>query len=107
MAPSLTGHQDDLLPMYVPQRNSYAVIAERIGLGSVSGLGLVYHEPQTDIQQDDIDSLCADDGFTMRFVAKLLRVELRPAMIPPLLQRVREICDLATAPVGRDGCEDC
>ena len=103
----LTDHQDQLLPMYVTQLNSYAVIAERTGLGRVTGLGLVYHEPQTDIRQQDLDTVCADDGFSMRFVAKLLPVELRPAMIPPLLQRVREICDLPAAPAGRVDCEDC
>ncbi len=102
-----TGNQDELLPMYITQLNSYSVIAEHIGLGRVHGLGLIYYEPATDIAQDDIDSVCADDGFSMRFVPKLLPVELRPAMIPPLLARVREICDLSTAPAGQADCEDC
>jgi hypothetical protein len=102
-----TGHQDELLPMYITQLNAYALIAERINLGHVIGLGLIYHEPQTDIGQDDIDSVCTGEGFSMGFVAKLLPIELRPSMIPPLLQRVREICDMPTAPAGRDGCEDC
>src|ERR1017187_6551177 len=73
-----TGHQDELMGMYVTQLNSYAIIAERIGLGKVTGLGLVYHEPASDIGQDDIDSVCEDDSFTMRFIPKLLPVELRP-----------------------------
>ena len=103
----LTGHQDDLLPMYLTQLNAYATIAERIGLGSLSGLGLIYHEPATDIDGGDIDLVCNADGFVMQFTAKLLRVELHPEMIPPLLGRVREICDQPTAPVGRIGCEDC
>jgi hypothetical protein len=102
-----TGNQDELMPMYRVQLNSYSVIANRIGLGPVVGLGLIYHEPQTDIDGEDIDSVCNPDGFTMRFVAKLLRVELHPEMIPPLLARVREICDQPTVPVGRIGCEDC
>ncbi|NQU11923.1 hypothetical protein HQ590_14100 [bacterium] len=102
-----TGNQDELLPMYVTQLNSYAVIAERIGLGRIVGLGLVYHEPQTDIGQEDVDSVCGNDGFSMRFAAKLLPIELRPATIPPLLRQVREICDRPTAPAARAGCEDC
>ncbi len=102
-----TGHQDELMGMYVTQLNAYAVIAEHIGLGRVAGLGLVYHEPQTDLGPDGVDSVCAAGGFAMRFVAKLLPVELRPAMIQPLLRRVREICDSPTAPAGRDGCEEC
>ena len=103
----LSDHQDHLLPMYVTQLNAYALIAEQTGLGGVTGLGLVYHEPQTDIVGDAVDSVCGDDGFTMRFVAKLLPIELRPSMIPPLLQKVREICDRPSAPAGRTGCEDC
>lgn len=102
-----TGNQDDLLPMYVTQLNSYAVIAERIGLGRVTGLGLIYYEPATDIGVSDIDSVTDDDGFSMRFVAKLLPIKLQPKSIPPLLRRVRNICDRPTAPAGREGCEDC
>lgn len=102
-----TGNQDDLLPMYITQLNSYSVIAERIGLGRVHGLGLIYYEPVTDISVEDIESACGDEGFSMRFAAKLLPIELRPASIPPLLARVREICDLPKAPAGRSGCEDC
>jgi hypothetical protein len=102
-----TANQDELLPMYRTQLNAYAVIADRIGLGPVSGLGLIYHEPQTDIADVDLDSVCASDGFSMRFVAKLLPIDLRPDTIPPLLRQVREICDKPTAPAGRDGCTDC
>jgi hypothetical protein len=102
-----TGNQDELLPMYVTQLNSYSLIAERIGLCRVHGLGLIYYQPATNISVDDIDSLCAKDGFSTQFVAKLLPIELRPSMIPPLLARVREICDMEAVPAGREGCEDC
>jgi hypothetical protein len=37
--------QDALAPMYHVQLNSYALIAPKIGLGSVFGLGLLNHEP--------------------------------------------------------------
>jgi len=40
-----TGNQDELLPMYEVQLNSYAYIAERIGLKPISWLGLLYYEP--------------------------------------------------------------
>jgi hypothetical protein len=102
-----TGTQDELLPMYVVQLNSYSIIAERIGLGPVVGLGLIYYEPVTDIGVEDIDAVTNHNGFSMGFAAKLLPIELRPAMIPPMLRWVREICDMGTVPAGREGCEDC
>jgi hypothetical protein len=102
-----TSGQDELLPMYRVQLNGYALIAERIGMGKASGVGLIYYEPQTDVSADSVDAVLENDGFNMRFAAKLLPIELRPSMVPPLLARVREICNLTVAPSGRQGCEDC
>ena len=50
-----TNHQDELLPMYEVQLNGYAYIAESIGYSPITGLGLVYYEPFTDITPDLID----------------------------------------------------
>jgi len=102
-----TDAQDNLLPMYRTQLNAYAVVAERIGLGRVTGLALVYYEPVTDLTVDEVDTILADDGFSMRFQAKILPVELDPESITPLLQKVRDIYDLARAPTGLEGCKDC
>ena len=102
-----TENQDSLLPLYLVQLNSYAVIGERIGLGTVSALALIYYEPMTDVGADDVDSVVAADGFAMRFVAKVLPVELALDKIPLLLARVREIYDLQYPPTGRAGCRDC
>jgi hypothetical protein len=46
-------------------------------------------------------------GFSMRFSPKSLAVHLNPEMIPRLLQRVRDICDLNMSPRGRPGRRDC
>ena len=102
-----TKNQDVLLPLYEIQLNGYGFIAERLGMGKVSGLGLVYYEPQTELTTENIDAVLADDGFAMRFSAKLLPLELQLDRIPPLLHQVRSIFDLAKAPTGRDGCRDC
>lgn len=102
-----TDHQDELLPMYSVQLNSYAVIAERIALGKVHGLGLVYYEPPGDIDDEALCASTLDDGFVMRFGAKLLTIPLEPATILPLLRKVREIHDMATAPDRRPECKDC
>ena len=102
-----TENQDTLLPMYKTQLNGYGFIAERLGMGKISGLGLVYYEPQTVLTAENFDAVLADDGFSMKFQAKLLPLELRLDSIPPLLQKVRAIFDLPTAPAGRTGCKDC
>ena len=102
-----TGNQDSLLPIYRAQLNGYALIAESIGLGKVSGLALVYFEPLTDIAGIDVDALIDAAGFAMKFAAKILPIELNLSMIPPLMQRARQIYDMDAAPDGRAGCKDC
>jgi hypothetical protein len=102
-----TGNQDSLLPIYTVQLNGYALITEHIGIGKVSGLGLIYFEPQTDIQGIDVDALIDDAGFAMRFAPKIMPIELNLSMIPPLLKKARMIYDFEEPPEGRTGCKDC
>jgi PD-(D/E)XK nuclease superfamily protein len=102
-----TGNQDALAPMYEVQLNCYAMIASKIGLGAVYGLGLLYYEPVTDLEPGDPTALIRDDGFFLNFSPKLKSVELDPNMILPLLRKVREICATAECPAGKPGCSDC
>src|SRR5439155_341197 len=44
----VTEKQDELAPLYAAQLNAYAYIAERVGIGKASWLGLEYYEPITD-----------------------------------------------------------
>jgi hypothetical protein len=103
----LTEHQDALQGLYAVQLNSYGYVAEKIGMGKVTGLGLIYYEPETALTVADVDAVIQDSGFSMRFIAKVLPVELNPNSIPPLLARVRKIYDLPYASAGRPGCRDC
>jgi hypothetical protein len=102
-----TGTQDQLLPMYEVQLNAYAYIGERVGFKPISGLGLLYYEPQTGISIDEVDSFILDDGFCMNFSGKLLPIELKPDNVPALLKRVREIYELSQTPGGVEGCKNC
>jgi hypothetical protein len=102
-----TDTQDRLLPMYEVQLNTYAYIGERVGFKPVTGLGIIYYEPQTGISADEVDSFILDDGFSMHFSGRLLPIELRPDNIPVLLKRMREIYELPEAPHGVEGCKDC
>jgi hypothetical protein len=100
-------NQQRILPMYRIQLNAYGYIAERIGMGTVRGLGLVYHQPQTEVDVSNIDSIAMADGFSIRFSAKLVPVRLDMESIPRLLQRVRSLADLPVVPDGRANCKDC
>jgi len=103
-----TGKQDELLPMYEVQLNSYALIAESCNLSPVIGIGLVYYEPQTDVTEANIDVALLDDGFKMPFSAYLLPLELNSkGIILPLLKEVRKLADMKKPPDGVSGCKDC
>lgn len=103
-----TETQDSLLPMYEVQLNAYAYIGEKQGFDPVSGIALVYMEPQTDLIQDKLDSVLQDEGFWMGFHGHVLPLELNTKqMIPPLFEKVRRIYDLESAPLGNEGCKDC
>ncbi len=102
------GTQDSLLPMYEVQLNSYAYIGNSTAFNPVSGIGLIYYEPITDITTASIDALLVDGGFQLTFSSHLHALELDPdGIIPPLLQKVRDIFDNTKAPERLNGCEDC
>lgn len=101
-----TGVQDDLLPMYEVQLNAYALIGESCGFTPVTGLALIYMEPMTNgVSQFHVQ--CRDFGFAMGFSARILRVELRPAMLAPLFERTRKLVTMSAPPKGHPGCKDC
>ena len=58
------------------QLNGYALIFEKLGLGKVGGLGLVYYEPQGDAPTGKLLTVVRENGFVMPFKAYLKRVEL-------------------------------
>jgi len=103
-----TGKQDALLPIYNVQLNVYALIAEHCGIKPVTGVGLLYYEPMTEISTDILTERLLDDGFTMPFNSKLLPIELNPEKIVlPLLAETRKLADMSKPPKGNDDCKDC
>jgi len=103
----ITGHQDELLPMYESQLNAYAYIAERTGLGPVSGLALVYTEPVTDEGAAGCDTNLTSEGFNLGFKVSIVPVELKATQIPELMHKGREIFDSTRPPEAMTGCKDC
>ena len=102
-----TPHQDRLMPIYKIQLNAYALIAEAIGMGRISGLTLLYTEPVTDELAAVAPENARGDGFAMGFSANLHSIPLQPEIVTPLLREARALLDLAEAPLGRSGCKDC
>jgi len=102
-----TEYQDGLFPMYEAQLNSYAFIGERLGLKPVSKLALVYTEPVADKACFADGSALTSEGFRMAFTARILPVEIKPELVPQLLQSAKSILQLSTPPAGIPGCEDC
>jgi len=99
--------QDVLLPMYRVQLNCYARIAERLGMGRVTRLVLLYYEPITDINVKELFGLMNVDGFAMRFKTAAIPIQLEFNHVPRLLEMAKQICDSPKPPQGREGCINC
>jgi len=96
-----TPAQDSLLALYKAQLNSYALIAQNIGL-RVAGVGLCYYEPVTEVNENNIESALLDDGFSMPFSAHCVELELEPVgVVKPLLKVVRELWEMDSSPKER------
>lgn len=100
-------HQDALLPMYQVQLVGYALIAESLGMGTVEALGLVYGEPPPNDQDDGLDALVDDQGFSIPFKATAMPIELDRTLIQPLLRRAKGILEMKNPPEGQEGCKEC
>ena len=93
---------------YEVQLNSYALIAERLGISPVSKLALIYMEPATDKETSNNSDLVDDRGFVMGFHAHVVPVDLRvPYLLPPLLRKARSIWDMEIPPKAARSCKDC
>ena len=99
-----TETQDGLFPEYEVQLNSYALIAEKQGYPEVAEIPLVYLEPRTEC--GEYCEFYRDGGFQMAFDAKIVRIEHRPALLEPLLERARSIYEMTEPPQGRLGCKN-
>ena len=106
----LTEKQEELLPLYEVQLNVYAYICtkELKEFSPISGLSLIYTEPQTGPQAATNPEVVLSGGFALHFSATQKPVKVQPTKrIPELLRRARAIYDQQPAPKGRAGCEDC
>lgn len=98
-----TEGQDKLLPMYLTQLNAYADIAEKTGLGKVSALQLVYHEPITGLSKDEFDKYYIGESYLLRFTPKVIEIPRDPELVPRLLRKAKAILASPTIPEPADG----
>lgn len=100
----ITDTQDHLLPMYEAQLNGYAEIAERTGMGKVSQLQLVYHEPVTNLADaDEFKKIFLENQYLLKFDPKVVEIKRDVELVPRLLKRAKEIIDMPTPPEPPDG----
>ncbi|OHA62148.1 MAG: hypothetical protein A2117_02040 [Candidatus Wildermuthbacteria bacterium GWA2_46_15] len=92
-----TGRQDELFPLYEVQLNVYAFLAERCGFKPVSGLSLVYFEPE--------ESTTEEEEFGLIFKTHCLKVNLKSEVVVELLKKAREIVQAPDLPESAFGCQ--
>lgn len=94
--------------VYRAQLNAYAWIARRLDFPPVSGLALVYMEPDTGNDAVEAGGMVDSAGFALGFRPRLVDVDLDPQrLIPPLLRQAARIHAAPRPPDARDGCRDC
>ena len=97
-----------LLSGYRVQLNVYDHLLSKNGYGACDKAALVYFDPMTHLSEDEHLKQWDDNGMSLRFEAKILPIELNAAeLLPPLIEKVREIYESAKPPKGRDGCKNC
>jgi len=100
----ITDRQDELFPQYEAQLNAYAYIAEGRGYAPVSGLSLLYLEPQAGRAAE---SGAGERELLLGFRPVLKEVALDRERVHGLLRRAKELLSLEGPPGGREGCEHC
>ena len=104
----LTSNAEGMYPRYEAQLNAYAYIGNRTVFSPVSGLSLIYLEPDTDVEGDPSLLARSREEFLLGFSPKLRSVEMKPdSFVEALLLTAREIDKQDAPPAGRSSCKEC
>lgn len=95
----ISDRQDELFLEYEVQLNAYAYIARELELGPVSGLSLVYFEPRRLIG--------GQKGPVLEFAVQRRPVEVKPKLVPRLLERAAQVLRRPDPPPREPGCGSC
>ncbi len=107
---SLTQTQERLLPLYRAQLNAYAFLAQRSQGKTVSGLALIYLEPEHNAQTiADPDLLNRTQGKLMLgFKCTVVPVDLQSSdWVENLCRKVFSILSSVVPPMGKQDCQGC
>ena len=103
-----SSNAEGMYPAYEVQLNAYAYIAHRTLFSPVTGLSLIYLDPDTnlDLFPEWLDR--SHDDFTLGFTAKLRPLELKPdSFVEGLLALANELYEQERAPEPLSGCREC
>ena len=103
-----TSKAEGMYPAYEIQLNAYAYIAQRTLFSPVTGLSLIYLDPDTelDLFPEWLDR--SQDDFTLGFTAKLRPVELeQDSYIEERLRQAGELYEKKTPPEPLSECQNC
>jgi hypothetical protein len=103
--PKEAGHKLELL--YDVQLNGYAKIANALGLGPVSGLGIVYNVPVQLGDEFGVDEAVRGNGYVMSFQPTLRHVELDLEGLEVLITRASGIVLDQFCPPRILDCKNC
>jgi hypothetical protein len=96
------------VPSYRVQLNIYDWLLQRNGYDPCEKAALVYFDPRTSLSQAGFLKAWDEQGFSMKFDAKVLPIALESdKVVPPLLEKVRTLYDSPQPLKGREGCKNC
>jgi len=105
---SLTEYQKKLLPLYEAQLNAYAYLAQKKFKKSITGLALVYFDPEYKNLKDEIILQRTKDHFFFGFKPTIIPVKLMdPEWVEDLCRNLFEILSSDKPPKGKANCPGC
>jgi len=107
---SLTQTQERLLPLYRAQLNAYAFLAQRSQGKTVSGLALIYLEPEHNAQTiaDPALLLRTKEQLMLGFKCTVVPVDLQSSdWVENLCRKVFSILSSVVPPMGKQDCQGC
>ena len=100
--------QDRLIPLYEGQLSVYAAVLESLGYGDVAKAGLIYFEPVTDGDDDDVLGLITRKGYRLDWRTRPVEVDIDLNNVRKLLKLARKLFDMSTPPTCQNpDCFDC
>jgi hypothetical protein len=98
---------DNLMPIYRVQLNTYAYIAEKIGLKPITNLALIYYDPSVPINAAVIDDRVEKNAMLMPFATHIFNLDIDSNLVDNALQKVKQILSSKTIPESAENCKEC